>query len=143
MILLLASFSASAQPPHYPQHYFRIPLDIPVELAGNFGECRPGHFHSGMDIKTKGTENHPVHAAADGYVSRIKMEPGGFGHGLYITHPNGFTTLYAHLNNFNPALQAYVRQHQYEQESWTVDLQLTPSQFPVKKGQLIAYSGNT
>ncbi|MEO6832729.1 MAG: M23 family metallopeptidase, partial [Chitinophagaceae bacterium] len=77
------------------------------------------------------------------YVSRIKMEPGGFGHGLYITHPNGFTTLYAHLNNFNPALQAYVRKHQYETESWTQDLQTTPSQFPVKKGQLIAYSGNT
>lgn len=112
-------------------------------LAGNFGECRPGHFHSGLDIKTGGRENLPVHAAADGYVSRIKMEPGGFGHGLYITHPNGYTTLYAHLNDFKPVLQQYVRREQYAAQSWTVDLQLSPEQFPVKAGDLIAYSGNT
>jgi hypothetical protein len=90
-----------------------------------------------------GRENLPVHAAADGYVSRIKMEPGGFGHGLYITHPNGYTTLYAHLNDFAPAIQRYVRQQQYAKESWTVDLSFTPEQFPVKKGQQIAWSGNT
>jgi hypothetical protein len=96
-----------------------------------------------MDIKTGGHENEPVFAAADGYVSRIKMEPGGFGHGLYITHPNGYTTLYAHLNDFAPAIQKYVRQQQYARESWTVDLQLLPNQFPVKKGQQIAWSGNT
>ncbi|KAK6025647.1 peptidase, M23 family, partial [Ostertagia ostertagi] len=103
----------------YPKDYFRNPLDIPITLAGNFGECRPGHFHSGIDIKTAGRENLPVFAAAEGYISRIKMEPGGFGHGLYITHPNGYTTLYAHLNNFTPAIQQYVRQEQYKKESWT------------------------
>ena len=129
--------------PGYPQHYFRNPLDIPIFLAGNFGECRPGHFHSGVDIKTLGKENQPVHAAADGYVSRIKMEKGGFGHGLYITHPDGYTTLYAHLNDFAPAIQKYLREQQYEKKHWDVDLQLPPAMFPVKKGQLIAYSGNT
>jgi len=127
----------------YPQDYFRNPLDIPIFLAGNFGECRPGHFHSGVDIKTKGEENQIVHAAADGYISRIKMEKGGFGHGIYITHPSGYTTLYAHLNDFAPAIQQYVREKQYEAKRWDVDLQLTPSQFPVKKGQQIAWSGNT
>jgi hypothetical protein len=127
----------------YPQGYFRNPLRIPILLAGNFGECRPNHFHSGLDIKTGGHENEPVYAAADGYVSRIKMEPGGFGHGLYITHPNGFTTLYAHLNDFAPTIQRYVRQQQYAKESWTVDLLFPATQFPVKKGQLIAWSGNT
>jgi hypothetical protein len=127
----------------YPQGYFRNPLRIPILLAGNFGECRPNHFHSGMDIKTGGKENEPVYAAADGYVSRIKMEPGGFGHGLYITHPNGYTTLYAHLNDFSPAIQRYVRQQQYAKESWTVDLQLQPTQFPVEKGDQVAWSGNT
>jgi hypothetical protein len=139
------SFSgiALAQAPDYPKNYFRNPLGIPILLAGNFGECRPGHFHSGIDIKTGGKENLPVYAAADGYVSRIKMEPGGFGHGLYITHPNGYTTLYAHLNNFMPALQQYVRQQQYATRSWTADLSLSPNQFPVKKGQQIAFSGNT
>lgn len=142
-LIFLLAFKVSGAQPSYPQGYFRNPLKIPIMLAGNFGECRPGHFHSGMDIKTGGHENEPVFAAADGYVSRIKMEPGGFGHGLYITHPNGYTTLYAHLNDFVPALQRYVRQQQYAKESWTVELQLSPDQFPVKKGQQIAWSGNT
>jgi murein DD-endopeptidase MepM/ murein hydrolase activator NlpD len=127
----------------YPQDYFRNPLDIPIFLAGNFGECRPGHFHSGVDIKTLGEENQPVHAAADGYISRIKMDKGGFGHALYVIHPNGYTTLYAHLNKFAPAIQEYLDKEQYAKKHWDVDIQIDPSQFPVKKGQLIAYSGNT
>jgi Peptidase family M23 len=141
--LLLVSLSVGAQSNKYPQDYFRNPLDIPIFLAGNFGECRPGHFHSGIDIKTLGKENEPVHAAADGYVSRIKIDKNGFGHGIYITHPNGYTTLYAHLNDFAPAIQKYVHEVQYERKRWDVDLQILPSQFPVKKGDLIAYSGNT
>ncbi len=143
LLSVLLAGSLSAQPRDYPQGYFRNPLGIPILLAGNFGECRPGHFHSGMDIKTAGVENLPVYAAADGYISRIKMEPGGFGHGLYITHPNGYTTLYAHLNNFIPAIQEYVRSKQYAALSWTVDLTFKPDQFPVQKGDQIAWSGNT
>ena len=146
-LLVLPLFVSAQQKPSansdYPQDYFRNPLDIPILLAGNFGECRPGHFHSGVDIKTLGKENEPVHAAADGYISRVKMEKGGFGHGLYIIHPNGYTTLYAHLNDFMPALQKYLRKEQYEKKRWDVDLQLSPGQFPVKKGQFIAWSGNT
>ncbi len=141
--LLLPFFASGQQKPDYPQNYFRNPLDIPIFLAGNFGECRPGHFHSGVDIKTLGKENESVHAAADGYISRIKMEKGGFGHGLYITHPNGYTTLYAHLNDFVPALQKYLKKEQYEKKHWDVDIQLSPDQFPVKKGDQIAWSGNT
>lgn len=142
-------FSVTAQQPVekniplYPQQYFRNPLNIPILLAGNFGECRPGHFHSGIDIKTNGKENQPVYAAADGYVSRIKMEKGGFGHALYITHPNGFTTLYAHLNRFQKPLQQFLEKTQYEKESWAVDITLQPDQFPVRKGAQIAWSGNT
>jgi len=146
LVLLLYSSLLHAQTETislYPKDYFRNPLDIPIFLAGNFGECRPGHFHSGIDIKTKGVENQPVHAAADGYISRIKMEKGGFGHALYITHPNGFTTLYAHLNNFIPSVQKFLRQNQYQKESWAVDIPVSPDQFPVKKGQQIAWSGNT
>ena len=127
----------------YPQNYFRNPLNIPILLAGNFGECRPNHFHSGIDIKTEGKENLPVFAAADGYISRIKMEKGGFGHALYITHPNGFTTLYAHLNDFIPSVQKHLKTIQYERESWSVDITLSTESFPVKKGQQIAWSGNT
>jgi hypothetical protein len=141
--LFLSPAVMSIAQPSYPQGYFRNPLRIPILLAGNFGECRPGHFHSGIDIKTGGKENEPVYAAADGYVSRIKTEPGGFGHALYVTHPNGFTTLYAHLNDYNPALQRFLRQQQYAKESWTQDIPLKPEQFPVKKGEQIAWSGNT
>jgi hypothetical protein len=142
-LVLLLCVKSFAQKPDYPQDYFRNPLDIPILLAGNFGECRPGHFHSGLDIKTAGVENQKVHAAADGYISRIKMDKGGFGHALYITHPNGYTTLYAHLNDFAPILQMYLKKEQYAKQHWDVDVQLSPTQFPVKKGQLIAYSGNT
>ncbi len=127
----------------YPQGYFRNPLDIPILLAGNFGECRPGHYHSGMDIKTLGEEGQLVHAAAGGYISRVKMEKGGFGHAIYITHPNGYTTLYAHLSTFVPKLQEYVTNQQYTQQQWDVDLSFSPSEFPVAKGQQIAWSGNT
>lgn len=140
---LLSYGQKDASRPNYPQNYFRNPLNIPILLAGNFGECRPGHFHSGIDIKTNGRENLPVYAAADGYISRIKTEPGGFGHALYITHPNGYTTLYAHLNKYTGPVQEYLRQQQYEQEQWNLDLQLPPTKFPVKKGQQIAWSGNT
>ena len=136
LLLFLIPFAAAAQPGEtsislYPQDYFRNPLGIPMLLAGNFGECRPNHFHSGIDIKTEGRENLPVYAAAEGYVSRIKMEKGGFGHALYLTHPNGFTTLYAHLNDFAPPIQKYVKRMQYQKESWALDLSLRPDQFPV------------
>lgn len=142
-LLVLVAFKSFAQTNNYPQHYFRNPLNIPILLAGNFGECRPGHFHSGIDIRTEGKENLPVFAAADGYISRVKMEPGGFGHGIYITHPNGYTTLYAHLNDFFPALQKLVRTEQYAKKDWTCDLNFSPEKFPIKKGQQIAWSGNT
>lgn len=128
---------------NYPQGYFRNPLNVPIELAGNFGELRPNHFHSGMDIKTQQRENLPVHAAADGYVSRIGVSHTGFGNVLYITHPNGYTTVYAHLNRFFPALERYVKQKEYEAESWATDLTIPPGTFPVKKGDFVAWSGNT
>lgn len=143
---LLNSATATAQlfsTPGYPKGYFRNPLNIPIFLSGNFGELRSNHFHMGLDIKTQARENLPVYAAADGYIARIKIEPGGFGRAIYINHPNGFTTLYAHLNVFNPALESWVKQQQYQQESWAVLIELPPGQFPVKKGDYLANSGNT
>jgi murein DD-endopeptidase MepM/ murein hydrolase activator NlpD len=140
--VLPASVFAQTQG-NYPQNYFRNPLDIPIALAGNFAECRPNHFHTGLDLKTNEQENMKVYAAADGYVSRISISHSGYGNAIYITHPNGYATLYGHLNDFFPALQSYVVQQQYAQESWSVDLKLTANQFPVKKGQFIAFSGTT
>ncbi len=114
-----------------------------MSLAANFGELRPNHYHMGLDIRTRHKENQPVHAAADGYVARVEIEPAGFGQAIYIRHPNGYTTVYGHLNQFFPALAAYVHQQQYRLQSWQVDLTLEPGLFPVSKGDFIAYSGNT
>ncbi|HYE53984.1 MAG TPA: M23 family metallopeptidase, partial [Chitinophagaceae bacterium] len=139
----LASSAQIFETPAYPKGYFRNPLNIPISLSGNFGEMRPNHYHMGLDLRTNRVENLPVFAAAEGYIARIKIEPGGFGRAIYINHPNGYTTLYAHLNNFFPALDQYVKQQQYARESWNVQLELTPDLFPVKKGDFIAYSGNT
>jgi hypothetical protein len=143
LLNVLAGFSQIFETPNYPNGYFRNPLNIPISLSGNFGELRANHYHMGLDLRTNKVENLPVFAAADGYISRIKIEPGGFGRAIYITHPNGYTTLYAHLNNFLPAIDQYVKQRQYALESWNVLLELTPEIFPVKKGDFIAYSGNT
>lgn len=132
---------AMAQP--YPQNYFRCPLDIPISLAGNFGELRANHFHTGLDIKTAGKEGLLVHAAADGYVSRIAVSATGYGNALYITHPNGYTTVYGHLSAYNAAIQSFLRQTQYKTESFEQDVKLDKDQFPVSKGDVVAYSGNT
>jgi len=118
-------------------------LEIPISLSGGFAECRPNHFHTGIDIKTAQKENMRVLAAADGYISRISISHSGYGNCLYVTHPNGYTTVYGHLNDFFPTLQKYMLEEQYRQEKWNVELYLKPEQFPVKKGQFIAYSGTT
>jgi hypothetical protein len=127
----------------YPQNYFRNPLNIPMQLAANFGAVRTNHFHMGLDLRTNSQENLPVLAAADGYVSRIKVERYGFGNAVYITHPNGYTTVYAHLNKYFSKLDEYVKEKQYKDEKWEQDITFQPGQFPVEKGQQVALSGNT
>jgi peptidase M23-like protein len=132
-----------AQSFSYPQNYFRDPLAVPIQLSANFGELRPNHWHMGLDIRTEQRENLPVYAAADGYIAHLGIRPGSFGQFIIINHPNGYSTLYAHLNSFFPALQQYVTDQQYKQESWAVELDFTAKQFPVSKGSFIALSGNT
>jgi Membrane proteins related to metalloendopeptidases len=127
----------------YPQNYFRNPLNIPISLSANFGELRSNHWHMGLDIRTQQRVNLPVHAAAEGYIARVKIEPGGFGRAIYINHPNGYSTLYAHLNDFFPALEQYVKDQQYKQQTWAIDLPIPANLFVVKKGTFIAYSGTT
>ncbi len=141
--LLFISTCCLSQQNNYPKDYFHSPLDIAIALAGNFGELRPNHFHTGIDITTHGVEGLPVKAAADGYVSRIKVGPWGYGHVIYITHPNGYTTVYGHLSAFNSVIGEYVKKNQYINESFEVELTPAPNEFPVKQGEVIAYSGNT
>ena len=128
----------------YPKNYFRSPLDIPIILSGTFGELRSNHFHSGIDIKTQGKEGLNIYAAADGYVSRIKVSQYGFGKAIYITHPNGYTTVYAHLKKYAKEIEKYVKSIQYKKENYqTGNLYFKENKFPIKKGQIIAYSGDT
>jgi murein DD-endopeptidase MepM/ murein hydrolase activator NlpD len=148
VILLIFLFSGvllaqSKGKPEYEQGYFRYPLDIGSKLNANFGEMRPNHFHMGLDLFTLRKENLPIYAAAEGYISRVKIEAGGFGNAIYIAHPNGTSTLYAHMNDFYPALQQYVKKQQYIAESWAQDLPIPEGLFRVKKGDVIGMSGNT
>jgi hypothetical protein len=137
------SLGQNLPPVNYPKGYFTWPVDARIGLAANFGELRPNHYHMGLDCRTDQRENRPVLAAADGYIARIKIEPFGFGRCIYINHPNGLTTLYAHLNEFYPALESYVTTQQYQQQNWAVSLDVPVGLLSVKKGQFIANSGNT
>jgi hypothetical protein len=127
----------------YPKNYFRSPVDFPIQLAGGFGDIRKNHFHSGIDVRTGGEEGKPVYAIADGYVSRINISSGGFGKAIYITHPNGFTSLYGHLKKLNGAIGNWMRDQQYRKETFELDIPVDPGVLKVKKGDVIAYSGNT
>jgi hypothetical protein len=119
------------------------PMEFPILLSGNFGELRPNHFHSGIDFKTQGVEGKAIHAVDSGYISRVGVSPWGFGNVIYIIHPSGLKTVYGHLQRFAPALAGFVKEKQYEGETFSVDIDLPPEAFPVKRGQLIAYSGNS
>jgi murein DD-endopeptidase MepM/ murein hydrolase activator NlpD len=127
----------------YPKDYFRAPLDIPMQLSGNFGELRPNHFHAGFDLKTNQREGLNVYAVADGYVSRIKISTFGNGKCIYITHPNGYTTVYGHLQTAVGPIQEYIQKTHYKEKSFEIEMYLKPDELLVTKGQLIALSGNT
>lgn len=127
----------------YPQGYFRNPFDSAILLAGTFCELRNNHFHGGLDIRTGGWEGWEVKSVADGHVSRIKVSPYGYGKALYITHPNGYTSVYGHLKNFTGAIAEYVTNAQYDKRSFEVELFPSSKDLRVKKGDIVAISGNT
>ena len=139
ILLPLQVFSQS----EYPQDYFRNPLDITLVLSGSFAELRSNHFHSGLDIKTQQKQGLKVYTAADGYVSRIKVSHFGYGKALYITHPNGYTTVYAHLKKFSPKIEAYVKKRQYEKESYEVEFFPNTDELLISRDEIVAFSGNT
>jgi hypothetical protein len=121
---------------------FMLPVNFPIQLSGNFSEPRATHFHSGIDIRTY-TDGKPLYALADGYVSRILVSPYGYGHAIYIDYENGYRSVYGHLSAFAGEIATYVKNIQYEKESFRIDVNLSPLDIPVKKGQLVGYSGNT
>ncbi|SEB37007.1 Peptidase family M23 [Tenacibaculum sp. MAR_2009_124] len=138
------AFGTTLAQNQYPKNYFDSPLKIPIILSGTFGELRSNHFHSGIDIKTQGKEGLPIYAPADGYISRIKVGQYGFGKALYMNHPNGYTTVYAHLRKFAKNIQSFVKETQYKKEKYAIG-NLFPKQdrFIIKKGDIIGYTGDT
>ncbi|MDO5664292.1 MAG: M23 family metallopeptidase [Bacteroidia bacterium] len=138
IIFLLLFFTSSL----FAQQYTN-PVNIPPALSANFGELRNNHFHSGIDYKTQQVVNKPILAIADGYISRINISPSGYGLALYIDHPTGHTSVYGHLNSFSKSIANYVKEKQYEKESYRIDIYPEPGLLMVKKGEQIALSGNT
>lgn len=126
-----------------PTTYFKNPIEIPLILSGSFGELRTDHFHSGIDLKTQQQVGIPVYAPADGFVSRIKVSHFGYGKALYIKHPNGYSTVYAHLKKYGDSIQSYLKNAQYKKEVYEIELFPEANQLKVKKGDLIAYTGNS
>lgn len=119
------------------------PLDSPLTITGNYGELRPNHFHAGLDFSTGGKLNQSVYATAAGYISRIKISSGGYGKSIYITHPNGVTSVYAHLNSFVKKIQEVVVKTQYQNKSFEIDINLKPTDLVISQKELLGFSGNT
>lgn len=127
----------------YPQGYFRSPLDIPHQASGTFGELRSTHFHAGDDYRTQQRVGLQLYAVAEGYISRLRVQAGGGGHSLYITHPNGYTSVYLHMDRFAPAYAERIKAEQYRLQRFDVNLELGPDEFPVRQGDRIGLAGNT
>ena len=139
--LFFTALSFAQQP--YPEDYFQSPLNLPVYPSGTFGEVRSNHFHTGLDYRTEQKTGLPVHAAADGYVSRIKVSSYGYGTALYIDHPNGYTTVYGHLEAYASKIENIVRAEQYKKQSFDVEMFFKPGEIPVTQGEVVALSGNS
>lgn len=137
--LLLGAATAAADTPSY----YLYPLELPHQLSANFAEMRPNHFHSGIDLKTQGVEGHRIHAAADGEIVRIGIQPGGYGRVLYVSHPNGTTTVYAHMQRFMPAAEEFVRTERYRTQRSTGDFYPPAGLLRVRRGEVIGLSGNS
>jgi hypothetical protein len=122
---------------------FAPPLDFPLMISGNFGDVRASSFHFGIDFMTRGKIGWPVYSIADGYVARVKVEPGGYGRAIYIKHNDGTMSVFCHLTEYYAQLDTYVKEKQYAEKSFYQDIALVENQFPVKKCDVIGYSGNS
>ena len=143
-ILLILIFSFNTLWAQAPKKFdFVSPLDIPLILSGTFGELRSNHFHTGIDIKTKGRIGFDVKAIDNGFITRINVSPSGYGKAIYISHPNGYTSVYAHLNNFSPEIEKLIKKEQYKKKRYSITIFPKKDEIKVFKNQTIAKSGNT
>lgn len=142
-LIILLFNTLYSQESKFPQNYFVAPINMPFQTSGTFGEIRTNHFHSGLDLRIGGVVGEPVYAVGDGYVSRIKVSGYGGGKIVYITHPNGFKSVYMHLNNFCGDIAKWVSNYQYTNRTFDLDVDLEDDALPVRSGDLIANAGNT
>ena len=131
MIGVLMNLFVGLSAQNVSEKLFIPPFDFPLTLSGNFGELRANHFHGGLDFKTQGVVGKPIRCIADGYISRVTVTPGGYGQAVYITHDNGYTSVYGHLHKFMTEVEQAVVAYQYEHETFAVDLTFGPEQFPL------------
>ena len=142
-LLLFIIFLPNSYGDEFPGDYFISPVDFPIRLSANFGELRTNAFHAGIDIRTGGVIGKEIKAAAEGFVYRIAVSPVGYGRALYIEHPNGLATVYAHLDRFSEEIEEYVKEAQYRQKSFSVNLFPPKERLQFEQGDVIGYSGNT
>ena len=143
LLFAVAALSAGLRAQPLPKDSFRNPLDIDIGLSATFAEFRTNHFHAGIDMRTGGAIGQPVRAAADGYVAKVSISPWGGGKILYIKHPNGYTTVYMHLDSYAGDIGRAVLREQYARQSYSITKLFAPGELPVKQGQLVARSGNS
>ncbi|MEQ1733810.1 MAG: M23 family metallopeptidase [Bacteroidia bacterium] len=143
LTLLFVPLCYQANAQRVPAGTFRSPVDVPIRLVANFGELRNNHFHNGLDIRTPAGVGMKLYAIADGYISRIKVSPGSYGNALYVTHANGLVSLYAHCLKFNDTIAKYLHEEQYRLQQFDVELYPLKDELKVRKGDVIALSGNT
>ena len=120
-----------------------LPIDIPIQLSGTFGELRKNHFHAGLDIRTRGREGLPVRSIKSGWINRLKVSLSGYGKVLYIKHNDGLVSVYAHLKKFNPRIESYLKKKQYDKKSFEIELFPAENELKVNEGEVIGYSGNS
>lgn len=140
MCCVLVTFGQYNPKTHYN---FHPPLKTPLVLAANFGELRTNHFHTGLDFKTDRRIGYPLYSIEEGYVSRVKVSPWGYGHVVYIDHPNGLTSVYAHCSQFLNQIDSLVKAEQSDQEDFAIEIFPEAGKVKVKRGEKIALSGNT
>ncbi|MFT3739036.1 MAG: M23 family metallopeptidase [Breznakibacter sp.] len=137
--MVLALYPAVVLGQNFVPNDFKAPLEIPAVISGTFGELRPNHFHSGVDFTTNGKVGYKVVSIAEGYVSRVKISPIGYGKAVYVTHPGGYTSVYGHLERFSGKIDSVVMARQYEKQRFETDENFHPHDLPVKTGEIVGF----
>ncbi len=143
--LIFLNLEAQKTQLDYPRGYFLFPINPNQQnfLSGGMGDLRSDHFHAGIDIKTQGKEGLPVYATGDGYISEVRVQTSGYGNVIFISHPNGFVSVYGHLKTFAEPLASYVKKKRMESQTFEIRLKPLPEEFEVARGEVIGLSGNT